>query len=66
MATNEIDDWERRETLEELLDITRLAEEIAQRFVLETHGELYGGAVELRALLHQARAKAALMKSVSG
>lgn len=62
MPTNERGDWERRETLEELMDVTRLAEEMAQRLVFETHGELYNDAVELRVLLHQARAKAELIK----
>jgi hypothetical protein len=65
MSANEMDNWERRETIEELLDIARLAEEMAQRLVLETHGKLYNDAVEFRALLHQARVKAELIKSMS-
>lgn len=55
------DNWERRETLEELRDVARLAEEMAQRLVIETHGESYIDATELRALLHQVRAKVELL-----
>ncbi len=62
MLANERVDWERRETLEELMDVTKLAEEMAQRLVSETQGESYNDAVELRILLHQARVKVELMK----
>ena len=63
MPANESENWERQETLEELTDAIRLAEEMAQRLVFETHGRLYDDAVELRSRLHQARAKAESMKN---
>lgn len=62
MSANTVqNDWERRETLEELKDVSRLAEEMAQRLVLETHGESYIDATELLAMLHQVRGKVDLL-----
>ncbi len=41
MLIDESPEWERRETLEELMDITRLAEKVAQRLLSETHDKSY-------------------------
>lgn len=64
MLTNESHGWERRETLEELMDVTRLAEKVAQRLVCETHGKSYDDSVELCELLRKARARAEFLKCV--
>ena len=64
MLTNESHGWERRETLEELMDVTRLAEKVAQRLVSETHGKSYDDSIELCKLLQKARAKADFLKCV--
>jgi hypothetical protein len=47
--------WERRETIEELSDLLRLAEEVAQRLAHESHLESYNEAHQLLDTLHRAR-----------
>jgi hypothetical protein len=51
------EEWERRETAEELAVVIRLAQEMAQRLASETHGVLHGEVVALGNLLRQARHK---------
>lgn len=51
------EEWERRETSEELTIVIRLAQEMAQRLATETHGEMYQEVGQLGNLLRQARAK---------
>ena len=64
MLSNESHVWERRETLEELVDVNRLAEKVAQRLAYETHGQSYDDSVEICLLLQRARSKAEyLLKS---
>lgn len=47
--------WERGETIEELSDLIRLAEEVAQRLAHESHRESYDEAHQLLDILHRAR-----------
>ncbi len=51
------DEWERRETTEELTVVIRLAQEMAQRLAHETHGDMHEAVGQLGNLLRQARAK---------
>ena len=51
------EDWERRETSEELSVVIRLAQEMAQRLASKTHGGLHGEVASLGSLLHEARQK---------
>ncbi len=51
------EDWERRETSEELTVVIRLAQEMTQRLANETHGDMYLEVGQLGNLLRQARAK---------
>lgn len=60
--TNET--WERKETIEELNDLIRLAEEAAQRLAHESHFDSYGEAHQLLDILHRARIAAdAILRS---
>lgn len=51
------EEWERRETSEELSVVIRLAQEMAQRLATKTHGGLHSEVASLGSLLHQARQK---------
>lgn len=51
------EDWERRETSEELTVVIRLAQEMTQRLASETHGDMHLEVGQLGNLLRQARAK---------
>ena len=62
MLIDESHEWERRETLEELMDVTRLAERVAQRLLSETHGKSYDDSVEICVLLRKARNKAEFLQ----
>lgn len=57
------DEWERRETSEELTVVIRLAQEMAQRLANETHGDMYLEVGQLGNLLRQARAKVELINA---
>lgn len=57
------EDWERRETSEELTIVIRLAQEMAQRLASETHGDLHSEVGQLGNLLRQARAKVEYINS---
>ncbi|WP_338845930.1 hypothetical protein V8J88_19650 [Massilia sp. W12] len=51
------EEWERRETSEELAVVIRLAQEMTQRLAAETHGEMFAEVGELGILLRKARDK---------
>ncbi|MDE3021418.1 MAG: hypothetical protein KGI54_06115 [Pseudomonadota bacterium] len=58
MTDNPIQDWEKRETIEELTDILHVAQEMGQRLSVESHGKAYDEVRRLAELLHQSRALA--------
>ncbi len=57
MLETDKEEWERRETIEELSIVIRLAQEMAQRLASKTHGGLHGQVASLGNLLHEARIK---------
>jgi hypothetical protein len=56
---------ERRETVEELSELLLIGQEMGRRLANETHGTPYELVLELNELLHQARAKIALIQASS-
>jgi hypothetical protein len=54
--------WERGQTIEELNELVRFAEEVAQRLVEESHFESYDDAHSLLIILHRARLAAELIR----
>jgi hypothetical protein len=63
MHDSDKEEWERRETVEELSIVIRLAQEMAQRLASKTHGSMHGEVAVLGDLLHQARVKIELINS---
>lgn len=59
---DETRDGERRETIDELSDLLRVAQEMGRRLADETHGDSYPKVRELNELLHQARVQLARIK----
>lgn len=57
------EEWERRETSEELAVVVRLAQEMTQRLASETHGVLHGEVMALGGLLRDARRKIEFIES---
>lgn len=57
MQESNREEWEQRETAEELTIVIRLAQEMAQRLASKTHGGLHGEVAVLGNLLHEARCK---------
>ncbi len=57
------EEWERRETSEELVGVGRLARVMAQRLAAETHGVLHGEVMALGSLLRDARRKIEFIES---
>lgn len=66
MSSANNEEWERRETSEELSVVIRLAQEMAQRLANKTHGGLHSEVATLGNLLHQARQKVELIGSHQG
>ena len=60
------EEWERRETSEELSVVIRLAQEMAQRLASKTHGGLHNEVAMLGSLLHEARQKVEFIGSHLG
>lgn len=54
--------WEREQTIDELNDLIRLAEQAAQRLAHESHFEAYGEARALLDMLHRARTAAEIIR----
>lgn len=57
------EEWERRETSEELAVVIRLAQEMTQRLASESHGGLHGEVMALANLLREARRKVEFIDS---
>lgn len=55
---------DRRETVEELLELLAVVQKIGRRLADETHGESYNYVRELNEHLHQAREKIELIQQV--
>lgn len=53
MARDDTREGERRETIDELSDVIRIAQEMGRRLANETHGSPYAHVEELNRLLHQ-------------
>lgn len=64
MQNDETRNGERRETVEEMFALRRIAQKIGHRLAYETHGESYESVRELNELLHLARQKAELMLQI--
>jgi hypothetical protein len=62
MEQHSTEDWERGQTIEELNELIRLAERVAQRLTHESHFEAYGEAHSLLDMLHRARAAAEVIR----
>jgi len=62
MGQKSTESWEREQTIEELNDLIRLAEEAAQRLTHESHFDAYGEAHSLLDMLHHARAAADIIR----
>lgn len=54
--------WERAQTIDELNELIRLAEQAAQRLAHESHFESYSEARALLDMLHRARAAAEIIR----
>ncbi len=66
MSPSNNEEWERRETSEELSVVIRLAQEMAQRLATKTHGGLHSEVASLGSLLHEARQKVEFIGSHLG
>jgi hypothetical protein len=59
---DESKDWEKSETIEELDNLLRIAQEMGHRLSCEVHGNLYDDVRELTELLHKTRNQADLVQ----
>ena len=62
----EIDEHERRETIEELLDLVVVAQGMGNRLANETHGDDYAGVRRFNELLHLARVELTRIADAAG
>ena len=51
-------EWEKSETIDELDNLLRIAQEMGHRLSCEVHGDLYDDVRELTELLHKTRTQA--------
>jgi len=65
MQIDDLQEQERRETVEEISELLVVVQEMGRRLANETHGTPYELVLELNELLHQARAKIELIKASS-
>jgi len=63
MQIDDLQEQERRETVEEISELLVVVQEMGRRLANETHGTPYELVLELNELLHQARAKIELIKA---
>jgi len=65
MQIDDLQEQERRETVEEISELLVVVQEMGRRLANETHGTPYELVLELNELLHQARAKIELIQASS-
>jgi len=65
MQIDDLQEQERRETVEEISELLVVVQEMGRRLANETHGNPYELVLELNELLHQARAKIELIQASS-
>ena len=65
MQIDDLQEQERRETVEEISELLVVVQEMVRRLANETHGTPYELVLELNELLHQARAKIELIQASS-
>jgi hypothetical protein len=65
MQIDDLQEQERRETVEEISELLVVVQEMGRRLANETHGTPYKLVLELNELLHQARAKIELIQASS-
>jgi hypothetical protein len=65
MQIDDLQEQERRETVEEISELLVVVQEMGRRLANETHGTPYESVLELNELLHQARAKIELIQASS-
>lgn len=59
---DESKEWEKNETIDELDNLLRIAQEMGHRLSCEIHGDLYSEVRALTELLHQTRQQADLIQ----
>ena len=62
MNEDDTKDWEKSETIDELDNLLRIAQEMGHRLSCEVHGNLYDDVRELTELLHKTRHQADLVQ----
>lgn len=59
---DESNEWEKSETIDELDNLLRIAQEMGHRLSSEVHGDLYDDVRALTELLHKTRSQADLIQ----
>lgn len=62
MMEDDTKNWEQNETIEELDNLLRIAQEMGHRLSCEVHGDLYDDVRTLTELLHKTRNQADLVQ----
>ncbi|MDP1681785.1 MAG: hypothetical protein Q8L39_08415 [Burkholderiales bacterium] len=62
MMEDDTKDWEKSETIDELDNLLRIAQEMGHRLSCEVHGDLYDDVRVLTELLHKTRNQADLVQ----